>query len=75
MSVNLLMTFYTCGDCGATYGYPAKYDHDDCPFYLKREDAYKASRISELWADIEKRDNSIRGLRGTITRIKKGTVS
>lgn len=70
MGVTIEIDFYTCGDCGGTYGYPKRYDYSDCPFCLKRERNELEVMIDEKNERINKQDRSVSALKGTITRLK-----
>lgn len=70
MAVTVEMKYYTCIDCGATYGYPKNYHGDNCPFCLKRDHDGLVNDFSKRGVYVSELHNTIRGLRGTITRMK-----
>ena len=70
MRVSVDISFYTCPDCGATYGYPRHYKRDDCPFCLKRERDNLSDLIYEKNEEIDAMYRKESALRGTISRYK-----
>lgn len=74
MGVNVEMKYYTCWECGATYGYPDKYDGDDCPFCMKRENEAMLIEKGSQALEIMRLSHVMSGLRGTITRMKNNIL-
>ncbi len=70
MSVSVEFSYYTCSDCGATFGYPSKYRRNNCPFCLLRERNDLENRMDEKNEELSKQYRSICGLKGAITRLK-----
>lgn len=70
MAVSVEMSFYTCSECGGTYGYPQRYKYSDCPFCLMRERNNMEVRIDEKNVELSNQYRTIIGLKGAATRLK-----